>query len=68
MKTLSPAEALDLIRKHVAEAGSQSAFARAHGLSNAYVSDTLNGRREPSQAILGTVGLKRRIGYVKSEE
>lgn len=66
-KTLSPSEALALIREHVNKAGSQTAFAETHGLSKAYVSDTLNGRREPSKAILTAVGLTRSVGYIKQE-
>jgi len=65
-KTLNPSQALALIREHVAKAGSQTAFARQHGLSVAYVNDTVNGRRNPSKAILSAVGLSKRDTYVEA--
>lgn len=66
--TLTPAQALALIREHIHAEGSQKAFAEKFGLSTAYVSDTINGRREPSKAILNAVGLSRATVYVKSDK
>lgn len=37
----------------------QSAWALSHGLSASYVSDVINGRRDPSKAILDALGLER---------
>ena len=41
-----------LLRQACAQAGSQVAWAKAHDLGAAYVSDVLNGRREPGAKIL----------------
>lgn len=68
MKTLTPSQALDLIKEHVQKAGSQTAFAKAHDMSAAYVSDTLTGRRDPSSAILSAVGLRRETIYIKTDD
>jgi hypothetical protein len=39
--------------------GDQQAWAKANGLSPAYVSDVLNGRRDPADKILAALGLRR---------
>lgn len=46
-----------LLRAACDNAGGQNAWARAHGVSNAYVSDVLLGRREPGPAICGALAL-----------
>lgn len=56
-------EALEAIREAIAAAGSQKAFAEAHKLSAPYVSDVLNGNREPGPRILEAVGLERFTSY-----
>lgn len=45
------------------KAGSQKAWAEAHGLSAAYVCDVLSARREPGQSILDALGLVRIVRY-----
>ena len=63
-KTINPAVAL----KH-AVGHSQAAWAKEHGISQAYVSDVINRRREPGKAILEALGLERVITYrVKGDE
>lgn len=57
---------LALLRAECEKAGSQSAFAKLHGLSHAYVSDTLSGRRDPSKAILDALGLEAVVTYRKA--
>jgi DNA-binding transcriptional regulator YdaS (Cro superfamily) len=42
---------------------SQAAWARSHNLSPAYVSDVINGRREPGPAILEALGIERVVSY-----
>ena len=44
-------------------AGSQQAFAKAHGISPQYLSDVLRGRRDPGQKLLDAMGLKRVVSY-----
>lgn len=41
----------------------QRIWAQAHGVVPSYVSDVLNGRRDPSPAILAALGLKRVVSY-----
>jgi DNA-binding transcriptional regulator YdaS (Cro superfamily) len=43
--------------------GNQAAWARDHNLSPAYVSDVINGRREPGPAILEALGIERVVVY-----
>ena len=47
--------------------GSQASSAKAHGVSPAYLSDVLNGRREPGEAILSALGLTRVAVYQKTQ-
>lgn len=64
MTNINPSQAL----KH-ATGHSQAAWAKKHGLSPAYVSDVINGRREPGKAILEALGLERVVSYrVKGDE
>jgi len=44
--------------------GGQSNFARAHGVSTAYVNDVLQGRREPGKKILDALGFEKQVFYV----
>jgi DNA-binding transcriptional regulator YdaS (Cro superfamily) len=44
-------------------APNQAAWARSHGISPAYVSDVINGRREPGPAILDALGIERVVTY-----
>lgn len=46
-------------------AGSAVNWAREHKISPAYISDVLNGRKEPGEKILGALGLVRIIDYRK---
>ena len=41
----------------------QAAWAKAQGISPAYVSDVLNGRREPGPKILEAVGFHKVTAY-----
>lgn len=52
-----------LIRKKAA--GNQKAWAVENGISPAYLSDMLLGRREPSPAILRPLGLEKVVLYRK---
>ena len=53
----------DLLRRECEKAGSARAWAQAAGLSGAYVSDVLNGRRDPADAILSALGLVKVVRY-----
>lgn len=51
------------LRQACVSAGSQGAWAAAHGVSPTYVSDTLSGRRDLSDKVLAALGLERVIVY-----
>ncbi|MBX9910838.1 MAG: hypothetical protein K2Z25_19300 [Beijerinckiaceae bacterium] len=52
-------ETLAALRDAIAAAGSARAWATGHGISAQYVADVLAGRRQPSDRILGPLGLCR---------
>lgn len=54
-----------LIRARCQQAGGQRAWAAAIGLSESYVSDVLNARREPGESILRALGLAKVVRYVE---
>jgi len=65
---MSGAVTLDVVyaqmRKEIAAAGGQSAWAAQVGLSPQVVSDAVNARREPGPAVLAVLGLRRVTRYV----
>ncbi|UIJ73475.1 transcriptional regulator [Aurantimonas sp. HBX-1] len=63
---MTAAEVRLLLRQACADAGSQQAWAKAHGVSGVYVSDVLAGRREPGEAILAGLGLRLVVSYEKT--
>lgn len=50
------------------EAGSENAWAKAHGVSQAYVNDVINGRRELGGRILRALGFEKVVCYVASSK
>lgn len=56
------------LRDEIEKVGTQKDFAGKHGLSPAYISDTLTGRRDPSPAILDALGFERIVIYRKKEK
>ena len=54
---------IDLLSDEVKKAGSQKDLAKKFGVSAQYVSDVLNGKREPGEAILEPLGLRKVIVY-----
>jgi hypothetical protein len=53
----------DSLRKACEDAGCAADWAKANEISAAYVSDVLNGRKEPGEKILRALGLKRVVEY-----
>jgi transcriptional regulator with XRE-family HTH domain len=51
------------IRKAADEAGTQKALAARLGVSDSYLADVLNGRKDPGEAILEPLGLERVVTY-----
>ena len=43
--------------------GGQSNWAKANGVSTAYVNDILQGRREPGKKVLDVLGFEKRVYY-----
>lgn len=54
-----------MIRTQCAKAGGQGQWANQNRLSAAYVSDVLNGRREPAGKLLDALGLERVVTFRK---
>lgn len=59
-------EVIERLHSAVADAGGQRAFARAHGLSVAYINDVLRGKRALSERVLATIGIRREIQHIVS--
>ena len=59
----TPAALMERIRVQVAIEGSQQAAAKRFGISGAYLSDVLNGRREPGKKLLNALGYRRVVVY-----
>ena len=56
-------QVLDMIREECAQAGSQYQWATKHRLSPAYISDVLQGRRNPGPAVLKALRLEAVMQY-----
>jgi DNA-binding transcriptional regulator YdaS (Cro superfamily) len=54
-----------MLRRACKDAGSQSAWADLHNLSAAYVSDVINGRRDPGDAICSALEIKAELSFRK---
>lgn len=63
MKQIPEARVLNMVRIGIQVAGSQKAYAKRVGLSESYLSDVLNGRRDISPRILKHLGLERVVYY-----
>lgn len=61
--TMTLEQVLALLRRECEKAGGQAAWAKAAGLSASYVSDALQGRREPGESILRVLGLEKVTTY-----
>lgn len=53
----------ELLFRACEKAGSQRAWASRYGLSPAYVSDVINGGRDPGKGILVALGLTKIVTY-----
>ncbi len=54
----------DFLRDECVKAGGQAKWAKANGLSAAYVNDVLHGRRDPGDSICAPLGLRRQVTYL----
>lgn len=55
----------DMLRRACQKAGSALAWAKANGFSAPYVSDVLNGRRDPAPRICEALGVVAEVTYRK---
>ncbi len=62
---LTHEELLKLVRKEISRLGSQRLFAKAAGVTDAYISDILRSRRSLGPAILQHMQYRVEIRYVK---
>jgi DNA-binding transcriptional regulator YdaS (Cro superfamily) len=65
---MTHAQLIDKLKAMAEKLGSQSALARSLGISPAYLSDVLNGRREPGKSVLASLGLVACVEYRKLKE
>lgn len=56
-------DVIRLLEKHVADAGTQAAFAKRAGITTAYVTDVLYRRRPAGPAILNAIGVRKVVTY-----
>jgi predicted transcriptional regulator len=54
------------LARFIKESGSQTVAARRLHVSDAYLSDVKNGRREPGAKILTALGLRRIVNYERT--
>jgi hypothetical protein len=64
---MTPDDVRTMLRRACREAGAAVSWAKAHKLSPAYVSDVLNGRRDPGPAICDALGIEAEMTYRKSK-
>lgn len=55
---LTITDILTVLAKAVGKAGSQAQWCAEHKVSTAYLSDVLNGRRDPGKKILDALGFE----------
>jgi predicted DNA-binding transcriptional regulator AlpA len=58
-------EFLRYFKRLCQDEGTRAAWAKKHGFSATYVSDMINKRRAPSEAICAAAGVKRETIYRK---
>ncbi len=63
---ITQAELITLLREQAHP--NQGAWAQAHKVAASYLSDVLNGRRDPGKSILAALGYERVVLYRKKGE
>lgn len=63
MPILTREKIITILQGRRAALGSQKAVADSLGVSQQYVCDVLNGRREPGKKMLTALGFSKEIGY-----
>ncbi len=67
-KRLTLQDVIALLRKQADEAGSQKLLAAKLEVTPQYITDILRGRREPGEAILRPLGLRKIVSYESEGE
>lgn len=63
-KELSGTEFVELLEAGAKKSGSQKRYASELGISESYLCDILNLRREPGEKILEPLGYTRKVTYL----
>lgn len=67
LKKLDEKSLIAYLRDECNRAGGQKHWAKKADLSEPYVSDVINGRRNPGDGILKALGFEKRVEYVRVE-
>lgn len=62
-RVLSVGDVREILRLECEKAGGQKAWATQRGLSNAYVSEVVNGRKDAGDGIASHLGLVKFVAY-----
>jgi hypothetical protein len=65
LEVLNAQDVLALLRAEVAKSGSQSKWARQHGVDRSVVSAVINGTKPLQPKIIRALGLKGTIAYAR---
>ncbi len=60
---MTEADVIKRLRAEIVRVGSQKAIAMLYQVTDSYISDVLNGRRDIGPAILAGLGLERVVTY-----
>jgi DNA-binding transcriptional regulator YdaS (Cro superfamily) len=66
-KPMNEEQAIAHVRKAIEKDGSQKAFASRVGISQAFLSDMMAGKRYLSSDVLAAVGLEKVVTYRKAK-
>ena len=61
-------DVIEQLKQLSKEAGSQAALAEKIKISTPYLSDVINGRRDPGHAILQFLGITKKVIYEPTQE
>ena len=65
---MTPEEFREYLKEQSQKFGSQKAFARYCGVNEAFLSDVMRGRRDPSAKFLWALGFRRVVTYERIRE
>lgn len=68
MTAYTQTQVIEMLRRQIALRRTQKAMAAELGISQAYLSDIIHGRRAPGQAVLALLGLEERYVPVKKSK